>query len=406
MTAALCALVCAAALEGTHLVTSLAITTQVDGRREPAQLQWVVRRDANERGVVPHDSGWMSYGATPWLNHHLAVVTEHGGRPSVRWMSSGLELDGLFVEGEDVVVRWRGALTRYVFRGWRLERSPTPPEASETKARLAASFDTGLVHLAVVGDVMVGRATARALDSVGAAAALAAVGPVLRRADLRLGNLESCFSGTTPRPGPLTLTAPLRRVDVLREAGFDVLSLANNHCDDADAAFSARVLADAGIRGATAAPVVLHTQGSRLTVLGLSLWPTRPSLLDARLAAVLEQARAAGGPLVVLVHWGDEYASAPSPAQREAAAWLFDHGATLVLGAHPHVLQPIEQPTTASLVAYSLGNFLFDQEGYPTGAGGKTEETAVLEVRLHRTLGVTWRATPFRITGRARLEPR
>jgi poly-gamma-glutamate capsule biosynthesis protein CapA/YwtB (metallophosphatase superfamily) len=78
----------------------------------------------------------------------------------------------------------------------------------------------------------------------------------------------------------------------------------------------------------------------------------------------------------------------------------------MVLGAHPHVLQPIEQPGPNTLVAYSLGNFVFDQQGYPTGVGAKTEETVVLEVRVHRTLGLTWRTTPFRITARARLEPR
>jgi len=406
MTAALLSLVLSAALDGASLVASVPITTHVDGSAAPAELRWVIRRDENERGVVPHDSGWMQYGETPWLNHHLAVVTNRGGLPSVRWMSSAVELDGLFVEDGDVVLRWRGTLTRYVFRGWQLERSELAPRPSLTKARLAATFETGLVHLAAVGDVMVGRATAKALDAVGVEPAFRAAQPIFARADVRLGNLESCFSATRRESaGGLELTAPLRRLDVLRFLRFDALSLANNHCDAEDAAFSRGVLLDAGIVG-TGAEAVRLVGGDGVALLGLNLWPTTAALLDEKLAAKLERARALAPHVVVLVHWGDEYAATPSAAQREAAAWLVAHGATVVLGAHPHVLQAIEQPTQGSLVAYSLGNFVFDQQGYPTGVGAKTEETVVLEVRMHRTLGVTSRTTRFRITARARLEPR
>lgn len=406
MTGALLSLVLAAALEGTALVASVPITTHVDGKAEPAELRWVIRRDENERGVVPHDSGWMRYGETPWLNHHLAVVTTRGGLPSVRWMSSAVELDGLFVEDGAVIVRWRGALTRYVFRGWQLERSEVPPRPALTKPRLAAKFETGLVHLAAVGDVMLGRATAKALDAVGVEPAFRAVQPIFARADVRLGNLEGCFSAN-PREatGAFDLTAPLRHLEALRFLRFDALSLANNHCPAEDAAFSRDVLADAGIVGVRGEADRLGG-GDDVALLGLELWPTSAALLDDRLAAKLERARARSPHVVVLVHWGDEYASSPSAGQREAAAWLVAHGATVVLGSHPHVLQPIEQPTPGSLVAYSLGNFVFDQQGYPTGGGTKTEETVVLEVRMHRTLGVTWRTTPFRITARARLEPR
>jgi hypothetical protein len=79
VTGLLHALVFAAALDGTHLVVALPIVTSVDGAKEPAELRWLIRRDENERGVVPHQPGWMDYGKTPWLNHHLAVVTRRGG---------------------------------------------------------------------------------------------------------------------------------------------------------------------------------------------------------------------------------------------------------------------------------------------------------------------------------------
>ncbi|MBL8918917.1 MAG: CapA family protein [Myxococcaceae bacterium] len=404
---ALTALACAAALEGAHLVTALELTTRVDGRREQAELRWVIRRDENERGVAPHQSGWMDYGHTPWLNHHLAVVTRRAGQPSVRWMSSALELDGLFVEGDDVIVRSKGTLTRYVFRGWQLERSERPPDPSLSARRLAARFDTGLVHLAVVGDVMVGRATARALDVVGPERAFAEVRPVLARADLRLGNLESCFREGGEARGALDLVAPPRHLAALDALGFDALSLANNHCADADAAFSQALLGDAGIAGVRGAPWLSRTTGASVAVVALLAWPSTREALDAALSSTFEaqlrDARARADVVVALVHFGEEYERTPSAAQRRVAAWLFERGVVAVFGAHPHVQQPVEQPTGSTLVAWSLGNFLFDQEGYGSADGG-TEEAVVLEVRAHRVLGLTWRATPFRIVGRGRLE--
>lgn len=349
----------------------------------------------------------MDYGQTPWLNHHLAVVTRRGGQPSVRWMSSALELDGLFVEGDDVIVRSRGTLTRYVFRGWQLERSDRPPDPRQSARRLAATFDTGLAHLAVVGDVMVGRATARALDVVGLARAFEQVHPVLARADLRLGNLESCFREGGEARGPLDLVAPARHLAALDALGFDALSLANNHCDDADAASSQALLRDAGIAGVRGAPWLVKTTGATVAVVALLAWPSTREALDAALSSQLEaqlrDARAQADFVVALVHFGEEYERTPSAAQRRVAAWLFERDVAAVFGAHPHVQQPIEQPTASTLVAWSLGNFLFDQQGY-AGADGGTEEAVVLEVRLHRALGLTWRTTPFRIVGRARLE--
>lgn len=403
------ALVCAAALDGTHLVVALPITTSVDGAKEPAELRWLIRRDENERGVVPHQSGWMDYGKTPWLNHHLAVVTRRGGEPTVRWMSSALELDGLFVEGGDVVLRSKGTLTRYAFHGWQLQQSARPPDPRLNAERLAATFDTGLVHLAVVGDVMLGRATAKALDVIGAERAFEQARPVLARADVRLGNLESCFrkeEGGAPRP--LDLVAPLRHAPALRLLGFDALSLANNHCDARDAAFSREVLAGVGVSGVRDETLLLKTPGGVVAVVALLAWPESRETLDAlltpTLARRLDEARARAQHVVALVHFGEEYASLPSDGQRRVARWLLEHGVTAVFGAHPHVQQPIEQPTSGSLVAFSLGNFVFDQEGYPTDAGARTEDAVVLEVRLHRALGLTWRTTPFRIVARARLE--
>jgi poly-gamma-glutamate synthesis protein (capsule biosynthesis protein) len=77
------------------------------------------------------------------------------------------------------------------------------------------------------------------------------------------------------------------------------------------------------------------------------------------LSPVLEEAREDHDLLIVAVHWGDEYAEQPSIYQRRTAQALVDAGANLVVGHHPHVLQAIEGHG-GGVIAYSLGNFLFE----------------------------------------------
>jgi poly-gamma-glutamate synthesis protein (capsule biosynthesis protein) len=76
-------------------------------------------------------------------------------------------------------------------------------------------------------------------------------------------------------------------------------------------------------------------------------------------------ARTQADAVVVSVHWGVEYQHEPLPRQREVAAQLAAAGADLILGSHPHVLQPvelIEQGGHRTLVAYSMGNFISNQD--------------------------------------------
>src|SRR5690606_37529015 len=74
--------------------------------------------------------------------------------------------------------------------------------------------------------------------------------------------------------------------------------------------------------------------------------------------------------IVVLPHWGLEYQSLPSMNQREIAEWCFRHGATLVIGSHPHVVQPMEWHRDKNrFVAWSLGNFVSGQRKRYTDGG-------------------------------------
>ena len=220
--------------------------------------------------------------------------------------------------------------------------------------------------LAFGGDVMLGRGVARALNGDWPAA-FAGIAERLADADLALANLESLLTNEPQLADGYDLRAMPAAVGALYSAGFDAVSLANNHALDAGKAGLAETLAtleSAGIAGVTS-----HAAG-RL----VSRIPPHPSLryqlfafddstipLDVEAAARQVTGVASPAELVIIsIHWGGEYQAAPSPRQRSIAEVLARAGADLVIGHGPHVLQPVER-TGETLVAYSLGNLLFDQ---------------------------------------------
>lgn len=269
------------------------------------------------------------------------------------------------------------------------------------------------IDLRAVGDVMAGRFVAERAVHEGYAAPFAALGDLLA-GDLVLGNLESPLTERRDelRPGPYRLPAPPAFVPELRAAGFDLFSLANNHALDAGPAGLADAreylrragIATAGV-GKTAAeayqPQHLEAGGLTLAVLAFNdvTDPAdgsgRPNpdfaacdepagctmgraWLDEQALAAVAQARNQADLVVVMVHWGREYAPEISPRQRDQAGRLVAAGADLVLGSHPHILQKagmLQAGGRAGYVAYSLGNFLFDAPDDPAISSG-----AVLQV--------------------------
>ena len=83
-----------------------------------------------------------------------------------------------------------------------------------------------------------------------------------------------------------------------------------------------------------------------------------------RIRSDVAAARAEADVVIVLLHSGYEGRLEPSPNQRQEAQAAIEGGAALVLGAHPHVLQPVEHYQNG-LIVYSLGNFVFDDFGFP-----------------------------------------
>lgn len=277
--------------------------------------------------------------------------------------------------------------------GWLAWPKPTPPPppdlavypwiCCQMNGPSLGETAVSTAEVMLVGDVLFGRD--------GLADPLAAVRPWLATADLTIGNLEGVLTpfqaGAINLVSLYTLWMPINNavpsaIAQLRRAGFDLLSLANNHSLDAGGnglAETAVRLQNAGITplGLTGQPTLREVNGVRLAFLACNAVPlptpfpsaTAPATCDPRqLTAV--PADVAG--VIVWLHWGYEYELRPDPAQERLAAAFVAAGADLVVGSHPHVAQPVvlygATPPTA-VIAYSLGNFLFPQGTGDTGQG-------------------------------------
>jgi poly-gamma-glutamate synthesis protein (capsule biosynthesis protein) len=220
------------------------------------------------------------------------------------------------------------------------------------------------ISVVAAGDVMLGRtvtATMRARDDF--RYPLARIAPRLRQADLALATLEAQLIPDCPtsRKG-LKLCADPRAVETLRDAGIDVVSVANNHARDFDEtglATSAEQLRQAGIEVAGFdGPVHVVLEKTRFAILAYDAvaGPFDSRRMRSEIAAARRQSDA----VIVMMHWGREYEVVPHPLQRRLAAAASTAGADLIIGSHPHAVQPLE-PVGRATVAYSLGNAVFDQ---------------------------------------------
>lgn len=255
------------------------------------------------------------------------------------------------------------------------------------------------VTLVAGGDVMFGRGVARELARPGAAGPFDHVAGVLRGADLAFANLECPLSARwVTVPKVIAFKAAPECATLLREAGLDIVSFANNHsldCGRPGLVETLESLEAAGVRwcgaGRTRAeserPVIFAIRGRRVAFVGFSEFlmeaeaaPDRPAVATARGDAVHRIVGAARGQaehVVASFHWGAEYRDRPTRFQRRMARAAIAAGADLVLGHHPHVLQGLEWLTLTvtggtrqALIAYSLGNFLFDQKDPRTRRSG------------------------------------
>jgi len=247
--------------------------------------------------------------------------------------------------------------------------------------------------------------------------ALARIVDTLRAPDVTVANLECVFTDSTAEEADKywLLRAPAAWADALPAAGVDVVSVANNHALDYGKQGFERTLerlAEVGV-GAVGVypgaqgrqpPLVVEAGGTRLGFLAYNrityetpsrqIQP-RPHWFEVDSAtADVEAAAASVDLVVVLVHWGLEYQMLARDRQQDAADALVAAGADIVVGHHPHVPQPVEVRGDA-LVAWSLGNFLFDMERPYEVI--RTRRTLLLEVEVGGGEWLGFRLLPVRI---------
>ncbi len=249
-------------------------------------------------------------------------------------------------------------------------RSPTAPHAPYNR-------------LIFAGDIMFSRAVRRAiLGADDPAMPLRKIAPLLSASDITFVNLESPFSDRGPYyEDGLIFHAPPTTIAGLQLAGVSLASTANNHARDCAAhgvEYTVAWLRSHGIQplgsseseAATHAGVVLVRHGVRFGFLAYTYDQSNGNWrdTDARIALADPQAvcrdvaelRKRCDVVIVSMHHGIEYMPKPSKAQEEFAHAAIDAGATLVIGHHPHVIEP-EEHYKSGLIFYSLGNFVFDQ---------------------------------------------
>jgi poly-gamma-glutamate capsule biosynthesis protein CapA/YwtB (metallophosphatase superfamily) len=251
-----------------------------------------------------------------------------------------------------------------------------------------------VTSLSAVGDIMLGRRVgARHRSDPGAP--LKPFAKRLAAAEITVGNFESTLSTAgSPTQGGDSFAASPGVIPGLQAAGFDLLSLANNHVGDyGDRAlrqtldrFDATKIDTVGAGRDLAAarrPVVIRRDGVRVGFIGVDSIGETPSATRNRAGTNRLNMPPRTGPLdrsalrritsdirslikradvvVVMTHWGTQYTHRPESSQRVAARAFADAGADLVIGGHPHWVQGFEMAGSA-VVVHSLGNFIFDMD--------------------------------------------
>lgn len=249
------------------------------------------------------------------------------------------------------------------------------------------------IKLAAVGDIMLGDHPVcfghgiRSHLRKGRSLIAPALSKFIQAADLSIGNLECVLSDIGHDEGQLSsseMRGDQNAVQVLKSCGFNVLSVANNHMlQHGEKAFFDTVqwLEKNGIK-----PVGLYAAGQsniscyekdavKIALIGYSLRPEwfckdNKFYASASHAQIIQQVQdirknLPEHNLVISLHWGEEYLHVPSGDQIQFAHALIDSGVSVVIGHHPHVLQGIEKYRDG-LIAYSLGNFIFDSWQLPT----------------------------------------
>jgi poly-gamma-glutamate capsule biosynthesis protein CapA/YwtB (metallophosphatase superfamily) len=258
------------------------------------------------------------------------------------------------------------------------------------------------ITLIFVGDIMIDRGVKGVVEKYGNkdyTFPFQKIEPQLKEADVLVGNLEGPISDKGKKVGSIySFLMDPKAIEGLKFAGFDILSLANNHIFDYGREAMEDTflrLQDAGIDYVgggfneieACSPRIKEIKNTKIAFLafsnvGSSFWQAKSDvsgicwLNKQNLEKRIKEAKSKADLVIVLFHFGNEYEKKANFEQKDVAHFAIDLGGDLVVGHHPHVIQEIEE-YKGKYIAYSLGNFIFDQY-----FSKETMEGLILKVKL------------------------
>jgi len=281
------------------------------------------------------------------------------------------------------------------------------------------------VRLAFVGDILLASSVEKLMRREGFDYPYAKALAYLQEPDLTIGNLENPITmlGTPAENKKYVFKGSPELLPSLSNAGFDFVSLANNHTldqgvegllDTIDHLNETEIKhAGAGRNDEEAfKPAVFDVKGMSIAIFSLSRvlpevsWkadkhhPGVAETYDPRRAVeAIERARESHDLIIVYAHWGEELSRKPRDIEKQLARAYIDAGADLVVGSHPHVLQGFEH-YNGRWIAYSLGNFIFN-----VTKNEDTRDTGVLNAVCTKGGGCELQFVPMRAIEPSRPEP-
>lgn len=267
-------------------------------------------------------------------------------------------------------------------------KSNSKKKVNETKTTSNTKVnDKRKMSIVMVGDVLTHDAVlSDALNSDGSyefSKMFTYIKPMIEKYDLRYVNQESIIGGPSFKySGYPTFNAPDSIGDNLVDTGFNVIGLANNHAFDkgekailySNDYWNSKNVITAGTYSSYEEQSdikIYEKNGIKYTFLayttsinGYNLPADKAYLVNIysndRVKSDVDKVKDKVDVIIVAMHWGDEYTNTPTESEKEIANYLSSLGVDLVIGTHPHVVQPIEYIDN-TLVIYSLGNFISNQ---------------------------------------------
>lgn len=229
------------------------------------------------------------------------------------------------------------------------------------------------------------------------------IAPTIIAADYAVCNLEVPLGGGPDYSGYPCFSAPDSYAEALRDAGFDMMLTANNHCLDRRDKAARRTLTaldhlgidhigtyDSSEQRDSLVPFIKDINGFKVGFLNYTYGTNgiaprdgmEVALIDRdKIAKEITATRNAGAEIVIVtMHWGIEYVLLENQTQRDLAEFLVDQGVDLIIGGHPHVVQPMkvvhnEKEDKDVLIVYSLGNFISNMKTADTRGGAIVKAT-------------------------------